>query len=241
MKKFASKVVAVVLAVLFAMSFAACSGKKAEASTIKVGVLAPLTGAVAQYGNAVNNGVKMYFEELNAKGGINGKQVELVTYDEEGDPVKAVTGYSSLLDQGVMAAKKRGAQTKKYRDGTPLDKLPSPIWDGDGFRADGYTPFGPECKGMWVFTASCSADRKPAVVDASGNPILDASEIYSGIWGRVSVDFFPYNFNGKQGVGCALCNAQKLFNDAPLGAPRPSAEDDFGVWEGDDPEYDPFA
>lgn len=145
------------------------------------------------------------------------------------------------LDQGVMAAKKRGAQTKKYRDGTPLDKLPSPIWDGDGFRADGYTPFGPECKGMWVFTASCSADRKPAVVDASGNPILDASEVYSGIWGRVSVDFFPYNFNGKQGVGCALCNAQKLFNDAPLGAPRPSAEDDFGVWEGDDPEYDPFA
>lgn len=145
------------------------------------------------------------------------------------------------LDQGVMAAKKRGAQSKKYRDGTPLDKLPSPIWDGDGFRADGYTPFGPECKGMWVFTASCAADRKPAVVDASGNPILDASEIYSGIWGRVSVDFFPYNFNGKQGVGCALCNAQKLFNDAPLGAPRPSAEDDFGVWEGDEPEYDPFA
>ena len=103
MKKSVFKVVAVVLAVVFVMSFAACSGKKAEASTIKVGVLAPLTGAVAQYGNAVNNGVKRYFEELNAKGGINGKKVELVTYDEEGDPVKAVTGYSSLLDQGVVA------------------------------------------------------------------------------------------------------------------------------------------
>ena len=103
MKRFVTKVVAIVLVAAFVLSFAACSGKKAEASTIKVGVLAPLTGAVAEYGNAVNNGVQMYFEELNAKGGINGKQVELVTYDEEGDPVKAVTGYNSLVDQGVVA------------------------------------------------------------------------------------------------------------------------------------------
>ena len=102
MKRFVSKAVAVVLAVVFVMSFAACSGKK-DSATIKVGVLAPLTGGVAEYGNAVNNGVVMYFEELNAKGGINGKQVELVTYDEEGDSVKAVTGYNYLMDQGVVA------------------------------------------------------------------------------------------------------------------------------------------
>ncbi len=115
MKRFATKVVAVVLAVVFVMSFVACSGgeKKAEtapaaqtetkAETIKVGVLAPLTGGVAEYGNAVNNGIMMYVEEYNAKGGVNGKKVELVTYDEEGDAVKAVTGYNSLVDQGVVA------------------------------------------------------------------------------------------------------------------------------------------
>ena len=102
MKRFVTKMVAVVLAVVFVMSFAACSGKK-DSATIKVGVLAPLTGGVAEYGNAVNNGVIQYVEELNAKGGINGKQVELVTYDEEGDPVKAVTGYNYLVDQGVVA------------------------------------------------------------------------------------------------------------------------------------------
>ena len=101
MKKFASKVVAVVMALVMVMSLA--SFAFAASDTIKVGVLAPLTGAVAQYGNAVNNGVMMYFEELNANGGINGKQVELVTYDEEGDPVKAVTGYNYLMDQGVVA------------------------------------------------------------------------------------------------------------------------------------------
>ena len=104
MKHFATKAVAVVLAVVFVMSFAACSGgKKAEAGTLKVGVLAPLTGSVAEYGNAVNNGIVQFVEELNAKGGVNGKQIELVTYDEEGDPVKAVTGYNSLVDQGVVA------------------------------------------------------------------------------------------------------------------------------------------
>ena len=148
---------------------------------------------------------------------------------------KSDTTTKARLDAGINAAKKAGQETKKYKEGTPIDKLPTPIWDGDGYRADGYTPFGPECKGMWVFTASCNADRKPEVVDAGGNPIITASEIYSGIWGRVSVDFFPYNFAGKQGVGCALCNAQKLADGEPLGAARPSAGDDFGATGDEDP------
>ena len=139
------------------------------------------------------------------------------------------------LGAGIEAAKKAGLEAKKFREGTPLDKLPTPIYDGDGYRADGYTPFGPECKGMWVFTASCAEDRKPGVVDAAGNPIIDASEIYSGIWGRVSVDFFAYNFSGTQGVGCALCNVQKLSDGEPLGASRPSAADDFGATGDFDP------
>ena len=148
---------------------------------------------------------------------------------------KSDTATKARLDAGINAAKKAGQETKKYKEGTPIDKLPTPIWDGDGYRADGYTPFGPECKGMWVFTASCNADRKPEVVDANGGPIITASEIYSGIWGRVSVDFFPYNFAGKQGVGCALCNAQKLADGEPLGAARPSAGDDFGATGDEDP------
>lgn len=148
---------------------------------------------------------------------------------------KTDTATKARLDAGIAAAKKAGLDAKKYKEGTPIDKLPTPIYDGDGFRADGYTPFGPECKGMWVFTASCSADRKPEVVDAGGNPIITASEIYSGIWGRVSVDFFAYNSGGKQGVGCALCNAQKLADGESLGAARPSAGDDFGATGDEDP------
>ena len=128
MKRFATKVVAVVLTVVFVMSLVACSGaKKEEASTLKVGVLAPLTGAVAEYGNAVNNGVVQYVEELNAKGGVNGKQIELVTYDEEGDPVKAVTGYNYLMDQEVVAiigdvttAPTVAVVAESQADGTPM-------------------------------------------------------------------------------------------------------------------------
>lgn len=79
------------------------AAEPAAEGAIKVGLLAPLTGSVAEYGVAVANGVKMYVEELNAAGGVNGKQVELVEYDEEGDSAKAVTGYNSLVDQGVTA------------------------------------------------------------------------------------------------------------------------------------------
>ena len=146
---------------------------------------------------------------------------------------KTDTATKAKLDAGITAAKKRGLETKKYKDGTPIDKLPTPVWDGDGFRADGYTPFGPECKGYWVFTASNK--ERPKVVDGALQDIIDPSEIYSGIWGRVAVDFFPYNFAGKQGVGCSLVNVQKLSDGEPLGAARASVEDDFG---GDD--FDPL-
>ena len=136
------------------------------------------------------------------------------------------------INAGIAAAKKRGVDTKRYKDGTPLDKLPTPIWDGDGYRADGYSEFGPECKGMWVLTAS-STDQ-PKVVDLGLNPILDSTEIYSGMWARVGLDFYGYN-NRKQGIGCGLGNVQKVADDEPLGAERASVESDFG---GDD--YDPL-
>ena len=125
MKRFVSKVIAVAMAVVMLMSFVAVAA--AASDTIKIGVLAPLTGGVAEYGNAVNNGVTMFFEELNANGGINGKQVELVVYDEEGDPVKAVTGYNYLLDEEVVAiigdvttAPTIAVVTESQEEGTPM-------------------------------------------------------------------------------------------------------------------------
>lgn len=97
------KVMCMVMAVAMVVALAAVGGSASAADTIKIGWLGPLTGGVAQYGQAVKNGVDLYIEQLNAAGGINGKQVELVAYDEEGDASKAIAGYSSLMDAGVVA------------------------------------------------------------------------------------------------------------------------------------------
>jgi hypothetical protein len=86
-------------------------------------------------------------------------------------------------------------------------------------------PFGAECKGHWVFTAS--SKQAPQVVDLSLNPIINPTEIYSGMFARVSVQFFPYANSGKKGIGCGLGNVQKLEDGEPLGG-RTTAADDFG-------------
>lgn len=88
----------------------ACGGEKEattkktdEAATIKIGGLGPLTGPLAIYGVTATNGSKLAFEEINKNGGILGKQVEFVLFDEKGDSTEAVTAYNRLVDEGVVA------------------------------------------------------------------------------------------------------------------------------------------
>ena len=88
-----------------AASTAASTGADAAASgdTIKVGVLGPMTGDVSVYGLAVINGATLYLKQVNEKGGINGKQLEAVTMDEQGDETQAVTCFTKMVDQGITA------------------------------------------------------------------------------------------------------------------------------------------
>lgn len=107
-------------------------------------------------------------------------------------------------------------------------QVPNPVHDGDGVRQDG-TPYNPECKGHWVLTASQDPDKgKPEIVDAYNNPIISQSEVYSGCYGRVSLNFYPYNKNGKKGIGCGLGNIQKLRDGEPLDG-KVAAANDFGA------------
>ena len=101
------------------------------------------------------------------------------------------------------------------------------VHDGDGPRPSDGMPFGEECKGHWVFTASCKADRPPQVVDANIQSILQQSDVYSGMYGRVSVTFFAYSNSVKKGIGCGLNAVQKLRDGEPLGG-HISAEEAFG-------------
>ena len=85
-------------------------------------------------------------------------------------------------------------------------------------------PYGEECRGCWVFTAS--SKQAPFVVDANVQNIMDPRVIYSGMWGNVSVNFFAYNQAGKKGIGCGLNGVQKIRDDTPLSA-HVTAEEAF--------------
>lgn len=149
-----------------------------------------------------------------------------------GDPKYSVTvlvpksdvGTKAKIDAAIEAATVAGT-TSKWEGRRPA-MVKNPVHDGDGTRPSDGEPFGEECRGCWVFTASCK--NKPRIVDAMLNDILDATEIYSGIYGRVGVDFFPYASAGSKGIGCALVNVQKLADGEALAGQRASADEDFG-------------
>jgi len=86
-----SLVLAVLL--LFPMSFAE------GIDTFKVGLIGPMTGDAATYGNAVANGARIAVAEVNALGGI---QLELNVQDDEHDAEKSVNAYNTLMDQGAQ-------------------------------------------------------------------------------------------------------------------------------------------
>lgn len=76
---------------------ASLSAAPKKAATIKIGGVAPLSGGVAVYGVECKNGIDLAIAEINAAGGINGKQVEFICEDDEGDPAKSVSAYKKLI------------------------------------------------------------------------------------------------------------------------------------------------
>ena len=84
-------------------STAASSTAAASGDTIKIGVMGPLTGNVSVYGQAVVNGAALYLKQVNADGGINGKQIEILTEDEQGDATQAVNCFTKMVDEGITA------------------------------------------------------------------------------------------------------------------------------------------
>ncbi|MBR3330691.1 MAG: DUF2815 family protein [Mogibacterium sp.] len=132
----------------------------------------------------------------------------------------------AAMDEAV----KEGIQSKW--GGKAPKNLHLPLRDGDEERADE----APEYEGMMFLNANSTT--KPGIVDRDLNEILDPDEVYSGCWGRASINFFPYDSNGNRGVGVGLNNIQKLRDDERLGSARMSAEDDFAGGFDDDDEED---
>lgn len=133
------------------------------------------------------------------------------------------------LVAAIQAATQKGL-TEKW-NGVMPPVVANPIHDGDGVKQDG-TPFGDECKGCWVFTASSNADRQPQIVDRNVQPILNQSEIYSGVYANVAINVFPYIHTGKKGVGFGLTHIQKVRDGDVLGGAPVAADKVFNALGG---------
>ena len=151
---------------------------------------------------------------------------------------KSDTATKANIDSSIQAAYE-AAVNSSWKGARPQLKN-ALIYDGDGFRTDG-TPFGPEAKGHWVITAS--SKRKPQVVHISDvNTELAPQDIYSGMYARVTMNFFSFNTNGNKGVGCGLGNVMKTRDGEPLSGGATAASDfaDVATQQAVAPKINPF-
>lgn len=132
------------------------------------------------------------------------------------------------IKQAVEAAKAAGESTK-FGGKIPAN-LKTPLRDGDTERPD-----QEEYAGHYFINANSTG--KPGLVDADVNPIMDSTELYSGCYGRASINFYAYNVSGNRGIACGLNNLQKLRDGDTLGG-RSRAEDDFDAVETEEEEDD---
>jgi len=101
----------------------------------------------------------------------------------------------------------------------PLATVKTPVRDGDAERPDDEA-----YKNSYFLNAN--SDTAPGLVDRDRNPIMERSEVYSGIYARFSINFYAFNSNGNLGIACGLNNVQKLSEGIPLGG-KSNAEEDF--------------
>ena len=132
---------------------------------------------------------------------------------------KSDIGTKQRIDAAIQAAIAEGVAGKW--NGARPPQPPTPVYDGDGLRPNGEM-FGEECKGHWVMTANSKQQQE--IVDMQMNPIFDSTQVYSGMYARVVINFFAYNAAGKKGIGCGLGPVQKTRDGEPLGGRMPAAE-----------------
>ena len=131
------------------------------------------------------------------------------------------------INAAVDAAIKEGAA--KFGGKIPNKAaLKLPLRDGDTERDDEAYKNS--------FFVNANSTTAPQIVDRSVQPILDRSEVYSGCYARVSVNFYAFNSNGNRGIACGLNALQKLRDGEPLGA-HIDAETEFAGLDDSDDDF----
>ncbi len=141
---------------------------------------------------------------------------------------KSDTRTLDKIKAAIEAAYKEGeAKLKGNGRSVPaLSVIKTPLRDGDLERPDD------EAYADSYFVNANSATA-PGIVDANLDPILERSEVYSGVYGRASINFYAFNSNGNKGIACGLNNLQKIKDGESLGG-KSRAEDDFATSVDDD-------
>ncbi|MBW2030835.1 MAG: ABC transporter substrate-binding protein [Deltaproteobacteria bacterium] len=112
------KIAKTLIAVTFVTLLAA--GGVFAADTIKIGLMAPLTGFAAADGASVHNSVKLAVERVNNEGGVLGKKVELIVYDDRADGKEAVAVARKLIQQDRVIAVVAGSYSTPSRASAPI-------------------------------------------------------------------------------------------------------------------------
>ena len=141
---------------------------------------------------------------------------------------KSDTKTLEKIRAAIQAAYEEGQNKLKGngRSVPALSALKTPLRDGDAERPDD------EAYANSYFV-NANSGTAPGIVDADRNPILERSEVYSGVYGRASINFYAFNSNGNKGIACGLNNLQKIRDGEPLGG-KSRAEDDFAEADEED-------
>ena len=134
---------------------------------------------------------------------------------------KSDTKTVTAVKNAIQAAYEEGqSKLKGNSKSVPaLTAIKTPLRDGDAERPDDEA-----YKDSYFINANSAT--APGIVDAARNPIIEHSEVYSGVYGRASINFYAFNSNGNKGIACGLNNLQKISDGEPLGG-KTRAEDDF--------------
>ena len=140
---------------------------------------------------------------------------------------KSDTKTVAKIKAAIQAAYEEGAAKLKGNGKSvpPLSAIKNPLRDGDVERPD-------DSAYANAYFINANSATAPGIVDADCAPVLNRSDVYSGVYGRASISLYAFNSNGNRGIACSLNNLQLIRAGEPLGG-KASAESDF---ETDDDE-----
>ena len=159
------------------------------------------------------------WEPKSINGGAEKYSVSLIIPKSD---TKTLTAIQKAIDAAIEEG--RGKFGGKIPNKSAL-KLP--LRDGDIDRPDD------EAYANCYFV-NANSSTAPEIVDKARDPILNRSEVYSGVYARVSINFYAFNSNGNRGIACGLGNIQKVRDGEPLGGKTSAADDFASDYDGDD-------